>query len=328
MALWMEGFPLQLVSQCIDRESFTYTCSELAKVHFEETTKLAWDNLADPDHVSIECFRCRQATWVPWTTRRQKGLADDQFNQQCQFCKLILRRDGLLAQKLRRDLHLLLEQDTPLPGTCRVVDEDGGPVALNNAANELLKQSLGMLLLEETRPSNLFPDMTEILEASWQAVGEQSLSVLHDVFEHYQYTANSSCDLHSAVMRVTRAASVMQDVNWSEDDLYGPLLETWYIRFLREQSKVQAKHAVVDSRNCGIVALVLVWSTHQLAARSYCGYSRRTNNGMLVDWEPAHDSATCDLCQTLHPPSFARRFTRGLMSLSVWKEFLSTYWER
>ncbi|KAG2415436.1 hypothetical protein HFD88_006627 [Aspergillus terreus] len=323
MALWMEGFPLQLVSQCIDRGDFTYTCAESAKVHFEETTKLAWDNLADPDDVAIECFRCRQPTRVPWTTRRQKGLADDKFNQQCQSCKFILRRDGLLVQKLRRDLHLLLEGDTPLPGTCRFVGDDG-TVAPNNAANELLKQSLVMLLLEETRPSNLFPDMTEIVETSRQAVGEQSLPMLHDVFERYQYTANSSCDLHAAVMRVTRVASAMQNVDWSEDDLYGPLLGTRYVRFLREQSK-GFKDPAVDSRNGGIVALVLVWSTHQLATRSYCAFSRRASNGMLVDWEPAHDSTACDLCHTLHPPSFARRFIRGLMSVSVWKDFLSSY---
>jgi hypothetical protein len=166
--------------------------------------------------------------------------------------------------------------------------------------------------------------MTEIVETSRQAVGEQSLPMLHDVFEHYQYTANSSCDLHAAVMRVTRVASAMQNVDWSEDDLYGPLLGTRYVRFLREQSK-GFRDPAVDSRNGGVVALVLVWSTHQLGTRSYCAFSRRASNGMLVDWEPAHDSAACDLCHTLHPPSFARRFIRGLMSVSVWKDFLSSY---
>lgn len=45
--------------------------------------------------------------------------------------------------------------------------------------------------------------MTQIIEASTKAVGSQSLPMLHDIFEHYQYVGNSSCDLYAAVMRVS-----------------------------------------------------------------------------------------------------------------------------
>ncbi|EAW16709.1 uncharacterized protein NFIA_060650 [Aspergillus fischeri NRRL 181] len=117
-ALWNEGFPLQLASRCIDQDSLTYSCPETCRLHFENVTKLAWDNLGDSEDLSIECFRCQAQTVVPWTTRRGKGLADNGFVQLCQSCKFILRRDALLVQKLRRDLHLLLEKNIPLPGTC------------------------------------------------------------------------------------------------------------------------------------------------------------------------------------------------------------------
>lgn len=35
MELWNEGFPRELASQSIDPDNLLYTCSELAKPHFE-----------------------------------------------------------------------------------------------------------------------------------------------------------------------------------------------------------------------------------------------------------------------------------------------------
>lgn len=37
-------------------------------------------------------------------------------------------------------------------------------------------------------------------------------------------------------------------------------------------------------------SLVLLWSTHLLAPRSYCEFFRRLGNGLPVDWEPRHNS--------------------------------------
>ncbi|KAF7167174.1 hypothetical protein CNMCM5623_000581 [Aspergillus felis] len=324
MALWNEGFPLQLASRCIDPDSLTYSCPESCRLHFENMTKLTWGNLGDSENLSIECFRCQKPTVVPWMTRRGKGLADNGFVQLCQSCKFILRRDALLVQKLRRDLHLLSEENTPLPGTCWSVVDGHGTLASNNAANEFVKQFLGKLFLEETRPTNLFPNMTQIIEASTEAVGSQSLPMLHDIFEHYQYVGNSSCDLYAAVMRVSKSASTMQNVDWSESDLHLSRIETRYVDFLRGQSKGLSSWRPAVAKPDLMDPLVLLWSTHLLAPRSYYKFFQRSGNGVPVDWEPPHDSATCNLCHTLYPPSFARRFIRGLASLSDWKEWLST----
>ncbi|KAL4801955.1 hypothetical protein BDV18DRAFT_167102 [Aspergillus unguis] len=314
-ALWNEGFPLQLASQYIDPERFQYSCPEPCRLQFENMTKLAWDNLNDPETLLIECFRCQKQTAVPWTTRRGKGLADDGFLQVCQWCKFVLRKDALLAQKLRRDLHLLLETNTPLPGTCWSVD-DG--LASNAATDEFLKQSLVDLLLEETRPTNLFPNITQIIQASTQAVGSQSLPLLHNIFEHYQYVGNSSCDLHTAVMRVSKSASTLQSF-----DIPPLQTEKQYTNFLREQSKASSRRSALQTTDI-MDPLSLFWSTHLLTPHSYCDFSRHFGNNMPVDWGLPHESRTCSLCQTLDPPSFARRFIRGLTSLSDWKDWLST----
>jgi hypothetical protein len=187
-----------------------------------------------------------------------------------------------------------------------------------------VKQFLGKLLLEETRPTNLFPNMTQIIEASTEAVGSQSLPMLHDIFEHYQYVGNSSCDLYAAVMKVSKSTSMMQNVDWFKSELDLSRIETRYVDFLRGESKGLSSRRPAVAKTDLMDPLILLWSTHLLAPRSYCEFFRRFGNGVPVDWEPPHDSATCNLCHTLYPPSFARRFIRGLASLSEWKEWLST----
>ncbi|OJJ60978.1 hypothetical protein ASPSYDRAFT_66854 [Aspergillus sydowii CBS 593.65] len=320
MALWNEGFPFQLASQYIEPDNFEYSCPEPCKLQFENMTKLAWDNVNDPESLTIDCFRCQKQTAVPWTTRRGKGLADDGFLQVCQWCKFVLRKDALLAQKLRRDLHLLLEINIPLPGTCWSVDDGLAP---NETAEEFVKQSLVDLLLEETRPNNLFPNITQIIQASTEAVGSRSLPLLHNIFEHYQYVGNSSCDLHTAVMRVSKSASTLQDTDPPDSDFATSQIETRYIDFLRRQSKGSSRNSALNTDIMDPVNLL--WSTHLLRPRSYCDLFRLFGSSVLpVDWGLPHESETCSLCQTLCPPSFARRFIRGLASWSEWKEWLST----
>lgn len=324
MALWNEGFPLQLASQCIDQDALTYSCPVSCRLHFENMTKLAWDNLDDSDTLFIECFRCHEQTVVPWSTRRGNGLADNGFVQLCQSCKFILRREALLVQRLREDLRLLLEKDIPLPGTCWAIEGRYIILAPNTATNDLVKQLLGELLREETRHTNLFPDMTQLIKASVEAVGRQYLPLLHDIFEHYQYVEGYSCDLLAAVMRVSKSASKMQNVEWSESDLHWSRNETKYIDFLQGKTKgLSSRHFGIAQMNM-TDPLIVLWSTHLLAPRSYSEFLGRFGGGIPHGWRPPHDSATCNLCRTLDPPSFARRFIRGLTSLSEWKEWLST----
>lgn len=233
MPLWSEGFPLKFTYQCINRENFTYTCSEASKTYFQQKTGLVWDNIDDPDYIFIECFRCQKQIQVPWTTRRQKGIADKYFQQQCQHCKFILRRDGILVQKLRRDLHSLLEENIPLPGTYSTAEDNNTSFTPNITASELVGQSLREFLLEETRPTNLFPDMNHIITSSAKAVEGKNIPMLHDIFKHYQYMDKSSCNLHAAVTRVLKSASTMVNIDFSPADPHLSLNQTQYINFLQ-----------------------------------------------------------------------------------------------
>lgn len=304
-ALWNQGFPLDLVSQCIDLETLTYRYPEDAKLHFQQTG-LAWDNLHDPEVIPIECFRCQKQPQVPWTTRRQNGIADDGFIQQCSFCKFVLSRESLLVQKLRRDLCSLMEDNIPLPGACPSIYDDINHPASPKLATSKLFQGF---LLEETRPTNLFLDMTRIVEASVKATGAQDTSILHDIFCHYQYGNNSSCNLFAAVTRILEWTSTIQGSDWSQMiGPYPPLVETDYTTFLRQCSKNSRSIRINDRADY----IVLIWSTHQLRPRNYSKFSRSTCSGMLVDWEPAHKPTTCKICHMLRPSSFARRFLRSI----------------
>ena len=320
MALWSEGFPFELVWQSINRESLTYTCSESSKMNFQKTG-LAWDNLDDPDYAFIECSRCRKQTQVPWTTRRRNGLAHDRFQHLCHYCKFSLCTDNILVQKLRRDLYSLLEENIPLPGTYFSPEVNNDSFTPNIVTNELFGQSLRTFLLEETRPSNLFPRMDDIIASSAKAIGDKNVPMLHDVFRHYQYVDNSSCNLHAAVMRVLESASTMQNLGFSQTDTRLPVNQAQYVSFLRRCSKESRDRITHDMAD----PIILVWSTHQLAARSYCEFTRKVCDGMLFDWQPVHHPATCNLCHTLQPPSFIRQFLRGITSWEEWKVFLSSH---
>jgi hypothetical protein len=285
-------------------------------------TKLAWDNHDGSESLSIECFRCLKQTDVPWTTRRGKGLADNGFLQLCQWCKFILRRDALLVQKLRRDLQLLFEENVPLPGTCWSIEGGHGTLTSNKATNEIMRRLPVKILLEEVRPTNLSPDMTQIIEASAKAVESQSVPMLHDIFEHYQYIENSSCDLHAAVMRMSNSTSIIQNMDWADSELYLQT-ESRYINLLQGHNKwlLSRRHNLFNMDL--LDPLVMLWSTHLLVPRSYCDFFRRYGNSELVGLEPPHDSKTGNLCHTLCTPSFARRLLRGFTSLSEWKDWLS-----
>lgn len=185
MTLWNKGFPLHLASQSIDRVTLTYTCSEAAKLNFERTG-LAWDNLDDPDHTSIECFRCQKKILVPWTTRRNNGFAHKQFHKQCESCKYDMDKYALMVQKLRRDVHSLLNDNIPMPGTCSSTADSDLILASITGANRFIRQSLRALLLEETRPSRLQPYLDETVKASARAVGRKDAPMLHDIFKYYK----------------------------------------------------------------------------------------------------------------------------------------------
>lgn len=320
MAIWNEGFPLQLVSQCINPDSLTYSCPEPCKLRFEGMTKLAWDNLDDPEGVPIECPRCQNRTVVPWSTRRRKGLAEELL-QVCQSCKYVLGNHVLVVRKLRQDLCLLLRRDLPLPGTCWSVEEQHGTLSPKKASNEFVKRYLMSMLLEETRPTNLFPDITKILESLGRSVVNQALPMIHDIFEHYQYVENSSCNLHAAITRVLKSASAAHHINLSETDIDPQRMEKQYISFLRGQGKGFLLWGPDLSEIDLTDPTMWVWSTHLLTPRSYSEFFRGVGNGLPVDWQPPH-SPKCNLCLTMRPPSFARLFFQGLVSLSAWKEFM------
>jgi hypothetical protein len=228
---------------------------------------------------------------VPWTTRRQRGFADDRFIQQCRICKFVQSGESLLVQKLRRDLHSLFEENIPLPGACpNICDDIGGRASPNVLSNKLLRD----FLLEETRPTNLFPDMTRIVEASAKATGVQDISVLHGIFSRYQYVSSSSCDLCAAVKRISEWISTVQGRDWSSmTGPYPPLVETQYTRFLQQWSKSSRGIRINDTTD----SIILIWSTHQLKPRDYSRFPGSICSGVIIDWEPAHQSTTCKSMQ-------------------------------
>lgn len=148
-------------------------------------------------------------------TRHQSGIAEDKFVQDYQSCNFILRRNNLLVKKLRRDLHSLFEENISVCGAFSTIEDCYGTLTSRTAANELLKHSLRVFLLEAMRLSNLFPDMSEIIGISAKVAGAKNIPILHDVFRHYQYLGSLSCNLHAAVMRLLGLITMIHGLDWS-----------------------------------------------------------------------------------------------------------------
>lgn len=131
IALWNTGFPLRLVSSCIDDETFIYCPSDKAPDSFLAATGLPWNSLTDKQQLILRCPNCNQPMHVPWTTATDagswrtadgggengKGYTDPLFETVCSGCHVPSNHDSFKVQKFKTDAKMLIEKTTPLPGT-------------------------------------------------------------------------------------------------------------------------------------------------------------------------------------------------------------------
>src|SRR5215469_2769412 len=185
-------FPWPAVDQCIDNTTFDFKPTDQAISNFEFATQLSWNNLGDPENRSMICPSCGQSISCPWTRytiwsmdikdmTRGLGFTDAGFRLTCRYCQLLITHDYLRAQKFREDVQLLLKQDLPLPGT--VLSRIGHPDTIyywmsypdQFFPNLLIKESLGVKILDATRPSKQGASMNEIKTIFQTAVRDVAL---------------------------------------------------------------------------------------------------------------------------------------------------------
>ena len=184
--VWAAGMPWDVIESAMQGCHSEYQPSERARVAFQRSTRLVWDNLDEPAAMKMRCPRCSNTIETPWTTTDNKrtwsssnpgedgtGFADQCFEHECD-CGLKVTHEVLRTQKFKNDMRALFTQQIPMPGT--FLTKDGLPaMALQSAPgagsyqstfpNRLIKSGLGKYVaqvcsVKESQPGT----MQDILE--------------------------------------------------------------------------------------------------------------------------------------------------------------------
>lgn len=338
MPIWNNGLPLDFVDRCINHQNFIYDPGVATRQNWTRRTGLAWENLDDPEYKSIECFRCQQEIQVPWTTRRETGYADQSFLQQCPVCNFSITRQAIYVQEFRKDLQALLEGNIPLRGT--YLSTHGVPMntdvrfgsagtreayARMEFPNNLFRNCLASILLEEVRPSHLFPGMDNIFKAIATALRDKSIirciqeitglkSIshieivsLHHVLSKYNLGCPFMDNFHTTVIQLSMVLDNIEPLNWFQfPDLLLTRLKSGTDRYKSFLIQKHKGKETSTSSSRGSLDLVFLWNTHKTIPRWYYDFSLLLTGGTLVDNNESnkknHDTIHCPLCGVILPP--------------------------
>ena len=118
------------IDASVNNETFDYQPGEQARLFFEARTGLSWTDTSEPLAPVIKCPKCSEElnisltrchynmNWlVDQTVSTGTGLADKDFGTRCLKCYLRIDHELLRAQKFRKDIMALNEEDIPMAGT-------------------------------------------------------------------------------------------------------------------------------------------------------------------------------------------------------------------
>jgi len=127
--LWRTTFPWQVIYEAIDNETLDYNPQSMDTV--KRTTGFDWDPLKDEDLKKINCPKCVEVNWVPWTQpavtsgpealeaylANDTGFIGATFQHTCSACGLDITHEKLRVGKFCDDGESLIKSDRPLAGT-------------------------------------------------------------------------------------------------------------------------------------------------------------------------------------------------------------------
>ncbi|KAI9872060.1 MAG: hypothetical protein M1830_002108, partial [Pleopsidium flavum] len=321
MDFWATGMPWSIIDPCIDKASFEYMASDDSMRTFETITGLAWDNLHDGLHAKIICPKCQRNVNCPWTTPETytwnasnymangTGYADKEFRRQCSSCNISITHELLRVQKFRRDIQLLLRDDSPMPGT--ILSIEGLPQKPSKGRHEaffpnrLISAGLKSRILDlsdvnkedavgidniRTEIEFAIKDKNLVRKANDCIVSSTLLRTekiaLRRMLAHYWDNSSAfALDLVGAVIRQGSFVEKMHAIDW----IHSPALTATMQRLIKKYDR----YFLILAYNPSQVAVPtldvdLAWHTHQLSPPKYYDFSVHTTN-ILIDHDDKID---------------------------------------
>ncbi|KAL8744796.1 MAG: hypothetical protein Q9184_007953 [Pyrenodesmia sp. 2 TL-2023] len=277
IALWNTGFPLGLVSSCIDDETFVYRPSDRAPATFLAATGLPWKSLIDNQQLVLRCPNCNRPMHVPWTTATDagswrtadgggengKGYTDPLFEWTCSGCHVPSHHDSFKVQKFKTDAKMLIEKYIPLPGT-----------VLNMKGRPQVPERNGTL---ETH-SPLFPNrLVTALRSAFSRTSISSVNKIRTIIETglgQSYIRQEACGRKSPLNRNEKlAVRKMMSHYWNNSSVFALDLVGAVIRqgtFIEKMHALDWLHSPAPQPT---MDRALLRHTHQLYPPSYYHYS-------------------------------------------------------
>ncbi|GAD93402.1 conserved hypothetical protein [Paecilomyces variotii No. 5] len=304
MSFWATGLPWDVINNCIDNNNFNYEPGDTAKKDFEEKTGLSWNNLDDPPNLSLPCPSCQVPVSVPWTAGRMGsdlstlfddcyGYADRGFQVTCPGCGLSINHEKLRVAKFNKDLHALIEEQRPVPGT--FFNTDGVTIAViplqlhgQFFPNRLLTElayDLFQLTDPKLSPSTTMATIRDFFEEKlkdhdfvkkaknsqrWRLTRNERIAVRRMMSRYWDNSSPFALDLVGAVIRQGTFVQKMDDIDW----LHSPALVATMDRLI-EKYRVFFTIMVDNPNHMAVPTLDvdLAWHTHQLDPSRYYTYS-------------------------------------------------------
>ena len=243
--------------------------------NFTNATHLAWDSLDDNTKAVIICPRCNRDLLSEWTSLSGSkklnsnelkgggcGFTDNQFKVQCKECQFLVTHEVLRAQRFRKDVQRLLEDDVPMPGT--VIKSDGTTTLPSNAIhhprqyhslypNQMITALLSTRLLEVTDPTTTsggtLSDIRSVFESAladdkkleavkgttiqYKPMFEERVAIRRMMSRYWDNNCALSLDLASAVIRQGSFIEKMYAIDW----IHSPAVNSTVDRLVKKYDR-------------------------------------------------------------------------------------------
>ncbi|KAL8790019.1 MAG: hypothetical protein Q9195_006568 [Heterodermia aff. obscurata] len=298
--LWIAQFPWAAIDKCIDNITMEYHPSSTAVQGFTNATHLAWDSLEDVTEAVTSCPRCDRDVLCEWTSLSGSkklngneykgegcGFADNHFKVQCQGCQFLISHEVMRAQRFRKDVQRLLEDDVPMPGT--IIDSDGR----ETLPPEIIGGTLSDIrsVFESALADN---DKLQAIKRSgrlYRPVLEERVAIRRMMSRYWDNNCAFSLDLASAAIRQGSFIEKMYAIDW----IHSPAVHSTMEQLIKKYARFFVIIAL-KKRKMAVPTLDvdLAWHTHQLTPQSYYYFSINKTGRFINHDDKIDETAIAD----------------------------------
>ncbi|KAH7093904.1 hypothetical protein BKA62DRAFT_775752 [Auriculariales sp. MPI-PUGE-AT-0066] len=305
----LNTFPLQVVANLVDPNTFDLAVSEEERSTFEFATSNPFEPpyfTAPADMITLQCPFCVAPTRLqwPWLTAIKTGWAQRGFRVQCPACRASIDHEALGVRRFCDDLALWRAHETASQnGTGQLM---GRPVHLAGLMRGNAGKKQAAFLSQAFKPltQEFSPASGAELARRWgwkfrqvQQFCVQVLLVhrdpnkleatllqLQNIFSSYKHPERFSIELTGAVMRQGTFIQKMVEFGWTNPRRFASEKVVLARAIARYHAFLDLMAASPTGFCVPTLDIDLVWHTHQLKAGSY-----RADTQGLLGFIPNHD---------------------------------------